>query len=139
MNRPWFKILLGLLNGRRMLRFGPIFKTVSQFVYRRKLFKPFLQTSEQGADDFFAAIDLINDAQKVVYSSDSFVTYHIHDANYSNQADFYSSLRQGFHLYNEKHGGCYTGDEKFFIAKNRLVLGFRKITLFFFRGGNERK
>jgi glycosyltransferase involved in cell wall biosynthesis len=118
-------------NDRFLMRIGPVFKTVSQMIFRREYFEPLIYSKSQGGDDYFFYISLFKNcpAKKREYINDPIINYRIHENNYSHKANFYFSLKEIYKVYNIRNNRKYEDDDKYFISMNIIVLFYRKILL----------
>lgn len=107
------------LNEKFLIKNGPIFKTVSQFLFKRTLFESFIKSEAQGADDFFFYCDLYKKTQKQnrLYVKKPQICYRLHPNNYSKSADFFASLNEIFEIWNKRNNNAYTKLKKCYFSK----------------------
>lgn len=135
LNNKIFWPLFGHMSDRSLMRFGPVFRTVSQMLFRREYFEEFISSKQQGADDYFFYISLIRNCSDrgIKYINNPVVLYRIHSSNYSKVANFYGSLFEIYQKYNNIHDNRYKNDYKYFISRNLFVLAFRRAMIFLTR------
>ncbi len=116
-----------------LIKCGPVFTTVSQFLFRRGIFESFISSNVQGADDFFFYCDLYKNTKidDRLYVSEPQILYRIHSGNYSKKADFYSSLNEIFRKWNTRNDNHYSGLEKCYLSKSFFWRFIHKIIILF--------
>lgn len=119
---------------KKILKHGPLFRTVSQFLVRRELFEPFIYSEAQGSDDFFYYCDIYKKTKRNerLFIKIPQIKYRIHESNYTKKADFYLSLNQVFNEYNRRNGFAYNGLNRFYMSKSIFWRISHKIEMFFF-------
>lgn len=125
------KKILHKINESVLLKCGPFFRTVSQFLFSRELFEVFISSKAQGADDFFFYCDLYKNTKvcERLYISEPQILYRIHKANYSKKADFYASLNEIFYIWNKRNNEKYSGLEKYYFNKSFFWRLIHKIVI----------
>lgn len=96
-----FKYYFDKINYIELLKYGNLFKSPGQVIFRKDASIPFLETKTMGADDFYLFLDffLRKSELKITYIHEPLFIYRIHQDNYTKVADFRKSSLECFQQY----------------------------------------
>jgi uncharacterized protein (DUF362 family)/glycosyltransferase involved in cell wall biosynthesis len=96
-----FSLYIKHIRAESLLKYGNIFKTPGQMIFRKELMIDLIETEMQGSDDYFLYIDLFSKkaGKKIKYIKSPLFIYRNHENNYSNKANFLESAKQCYDKY----------------------------------------
>lgn len=96
-----FKYYFNRINSRKLLKYGNLFKSPGQVIFRKDSSIPFMETETMGADDFYLFLDffLRKSELKITYIHEPLFIYRKHLDNYTKVANFKESSLECFQQY----------------------------------------